>query len=153
MHGDYVPDTPKASTRSDSDAMPLHFPTDRSLISVTGDDAEHFLQNLLTCDVEKLPEGVARACALLTPQGKIMWDFLILRDDTGGYLIDIDTAYAADFVRRLTMYKLRSAVTIDEIMSANTGARPASGGREPSGRRTARSACAHSTRYFPSQTE
>lgn len=94
--------------------MPVHFPTGRSLISVTGEDATHFLQNLITCDVEKLPEGVARPGALLTPQGKIMFDFLVFRDGDGGFLIDIDDRLTADFLKRLTMYKLRAKVTISE---------------------------------------
>ena len=93
--------------------MPVHFPSGRSLISVSGEEATHFLQNLVTCDVEKLPEGIARPGALLTPQGKILFDFLILRDG-GGYLIDIDSRLAGDFLKRLTMYKLRAKVAISE---------------------------------------
>ncbi|QKV18460.1 YgfZ/GcvT domain-containing protein [Oricola thermophila] len=94
--------------------MPLHFPKGRSVISVTGEDAEHFLQNLVTCDVTTIPAGSARACALLAPQGKVMFDFLIMPDGDGGYLIDIDGRLAADFLRRLTMYKLRAKVEIAE---------------------------------------
>jgi len=93
--------------------MPVHFPSGRSLISVSGEEATHFLQNLITCDVEKLPEGVARPGALLTPQGKILFDFLIFRDGEG-FLIDIDSRLAGDFLKRLTMYKLRAKVTISE---------------------------------------
>ncbi|MAS04288.1 MAG: folate-binding protein YgfZ [Ahrensia sp.] len=93
--------------------MPVHFPSGRSLISVSAEEATHFLQNLITCDVEKLPEGIARPGALLTPQGKILFDFLIVRDGDG-YLIDIDSRFAGDFLKRLTMYKLRAKVTISE---------------------------------------
>ena len=98
--------------------MPFYYPTDRSVFSISGEDAEHFLQNLVTCNIESLPEGVARAGALLTPQGKIMWDFLVLRDDAGGYLIDLRSDLADDFVRRLTMYKLRAKVEIAESTKA-----------------------------------
>jgi len=94
--------------------MPVHFPIDRSVISVTGEEAEHFLQNLVTCDVVSIPAGTARACALLTPQGKVMFDFLIMPDGDGGYLIDVDAGLAGDFLRRLTMYKLRAKVEIAE---------------------------------------
>ena len=94
--------------------MPVHFPSGRSTISVSGEEAEHFLQNLVTCDIEAIPEGVARACALLTPQGKVMFDFLVMPDGAGGYLIDIDSKLAGDFSRRLTMYKLRAKVEIAE---------------------------------------
>ena len=93
--------------------MPVHFPSGRSLISVSGEEATHFLQNLITCDVEQLPEGTARPGALLTPQGKILFDFLIFRDGDG-FLVDIDSRLAADFLKRLTMYKLRAKVAISE---------------------------------------
>jgi hypothetical protein len=82
---------PKASARSESGVMPVHFPKGRSVISVTGEEAEHFLQNLVTCDVAAIPADTARPCALLTPQGKVMFDFLVMPDGSGGYLIDIDT--------------------------------------------------------------
>ncbi|MFZ2103389.1 MAG: folate-binding protein YgfZ [Oricola sp.] len=94
--------------------MAFHFPTGRSVVAVTGEDSEHFLQNLLTCNVETLPDGVARAGALLTPQGKVMFDFLIFRDGSGGYRIDIGAGAVEDFLRRLTMYKLRAKVEIAE---------------------------------------
>lgn len=94
--------------------MPVHFPKNRSVISVTGEEAEHFLQNLVTCDLTAIPADTARACALLTPQGKVMFDFLVMADGPEGYLIDIDTALARDFLRRLTMYKLRAKVEITE---------------------------------------
>jgi folate-binding protein YgfZ len=94
--------------------MPFHFPSGRSLISVTGEDAEHFLQNLVTCDVTTIPDDTARAGALLTPQGKIMFDFLVFRDGAGGFLIDIAESFTGDFARRLTMYKLRAKVEIAE---------------------------------------
>jgi len=94
--------------------MPVHFPEGRSVLSVTGEDAEHFLQNLITCDIPSIPADTARPGALLTPQGKVMFDFLVTKDGAGGYLIDIDGDLAGDFQRRLTMYKLRSKVEIAE---------------------------------------
>jgi tRNA-modifying protein YgfZ len=94
--------------------MPVHYPSGRSVVTISGGDAEHFLQNLVTCDVESLEPGVARAGALLTPQGKIMFDFLIFRDAAAGFMIDIRSELAADFIRRLTMYKLRANVDFAE---------------------------------------
>ena len=83
---------------------------DRALILVTGEDAEHFLQNILTIDLLTLADEV-RPGALLTPQGKILFDFLVSRTP-GGFRLDCRSDAAGDFVRRLTLYKLRAKVTI-----------------------------------------
>lgn len=91
--------------------MPAAFLPDRALIRVSGPEAEHFLQNLVTTDVAALPVGEARPGALLTPQGKILFDFLISRDGDG-FLLESAAGQQADLVKRLTMYKLRAAVTI-----------------------------------------
>jgi folate-binding protein YgfZ len=88
---------------------------DRGVLRVAGDDATSFLQGLLTNDVEKVAVGEARYAALLTPQGKILFDFLVLRiaAETGAaYLIDCPAAQAADLAKRLGFYRLRAKVTI-----------------------------------------
>lgn len=92
--------------------MPSALLSDRTLISVTGAEAEHFLQNILTTDLDALAEGEARPGALLTPQGKILFDFLISRDGSGGFRLDCRTEVADDFLRRLMLYKLRAKVEI-----------------------------------------
>lgn len=94
--------------------MPSAFLSDRALLSVTGNDAQDFLHNLITTDIAGLPEGDARPGALLTPQGKILFDFMIWRIE-GGFAIEIDNAQREAFARRLTMYKLRAAVDIAMI--------------------------------------
>ncbi|MCA2379693.1 YgfZ/GcvT domain-containing protein [Agrobacterium sp. 22-211-1] len=91
--------------------MPSAFLADRRLIRVSGTGAEEFLNNLITADVENLGEGEARASALLTPQGKILFDFLIARDGTD-YLIETGAAEQDALLRRLTMYKLRAPVDL-----------------------------------------
>ncbi|MCZ4075533.1 CAF17-like 4Fe-4S cluster assembly/insertion protein YgfZ [Agrobacterium sp. LMR679] len=91
--------------------MPSALLADRRLIRVSGTGAEEFLNNLITADVENLPEGEARAAALLTPQGKILFDFLIWRDG-GDYLIETGAAEQDALLRRLTMYKLRAPVDL-----------------------------------------
>ncbi len=91
--------------------MSSAFLADRRLIRVSGTGAEEFLNNLITTDVENLPEGEARASALLTPQGKILFDFLIWRDG-GGYLVETGAAEQDALLRRLTMYKLRAPVDL-----------------------------------------
>jgi len=84
---------------------------ERALIRIGGSDAEAFLHSLITTDVEGLPEGEARPGALLTPQGKILFDFLIWRD-AGGFLLETDAAQRDGLLKRLAMYKLRAAVEI-----------------------------------------
>lgn len=84
----------------------------RTIVSVSGPDAEHLLQNILTTDLDKLAAGVAKPGALLTPQGKILFDFLISRSGADGFLLDCRADVADDFVRRLMLYKLRAKVEI-----------------------------------------
>jgi folate-binding protein YgfZ len=93
---------------------------DRGVISVSGADAAGFLQGLLTNDVERLKPGGARYAALLTPQGKILFDMIVVRAEGDGpsYLIDCAAAQAADLVKRLGFYRLRAKVAIaDESAS------------------------------------
>ncbi|MCM2474020.1 folate-binding protein YgfZ [Rhizobium sp. CG5] len=91
--------------------MPSAFLPDRALIRVTGADAEHFLQNLVTTDLSAVGRHEAWPGALLTPQGKILFDFLIWRDDAA-FLIETVEAVQEALIRRLTLYKLRAAVEI-----------------------------------------
>lgn len=92
--------------------MPVaHLPA-RALVSVSGLDAEHFLQNLITTDLAALDRAMLKPGALLTPQGKILFDFLISRSD-GGFRLDCRADIAEDLVKRLTIYKLRSKVVIE----------------------------------------
>ncbi|QFY59589.1 folate-binding protein YgfZ [Rhizobium grahamii] len=91
--------------------MPAVFLKDRALIRVSGADAESFLQNLITTDVVSLAADEARPGALLTPQGKILFDFMIMREDAG-FLIETDESQRDALQKRLSMYKLRAAVDI-----------------------------------------
>ncbi|AJY48230.1 YgfZ/GcvT domain-containing protein [Martelella endophytica] len=84
---------------------------DRKFITLSGAEAEHFLQNLVTTDIAKIAAGESWPGALLTPQGKIQFDFLIARDGDG-FLIETHAEDAAGLVQRLTLYKLRAKVQI-----------------------------------------
>ena len=99
--------------------------TDRTLIRLTGTDARDFLQGLVTNDITKAAQGLVYA-ALLTPQGKFVADFFV--HDTGdSLLIDVATSHAPTLAGRLTMYRLRADVQIDEsplIVSRGTGTPP-----------------------------
>ncbi|WP_159952263.1 folate-binding protein YgfZ [Rhizobium sp. 18065] len=92
--------------------MPSAFLPDRAFIRISGPDAEPFLQNLITTDLGALQPGVALPGALLTPQGKILFDFLIWRD-ADDLVIDSRADQLEALIRRLSMYKLRAPVTIE----------------------------------------
>ena len=88
---------------------------DRGVIRVSGEDASKFLQGLLTNDVERLEAGEARYAALLSPQGKILFDMLVVRipaENGAAYLIDCAAAQSADLAKRLSFYKLRAKVAV-----------------------------------------
>ncbi|RVD50014.1 folate-binding protein YgfZ, partial [Mesorhizobium sp. M7A.F.Ca.ET.027.03.2.1] len=92
--------------------MPFAQLKDRALVSVSGPDAEHFLQNILTTDLDILAPGEAKPGALLTPQGKILFDFLISRTGENAFRLECRADISDDFIRRLTLYKLRAKVEI-----------------------------------------
>ena len=88
---------------------------DRGVVRVSGEDAASFLQGLLTNDVEKLAAGEACYAGLLTPQGKILFDMIVVcvpAGATGAFLLDCAAAQAADLVKRLGFYRLRAKVAI-----------------------------------------
>ena len=91
--------------------MPIALLPDRAVIAVSGPEALPFLQGILTCNVETLPEGEARLGALLTPQGKIQFDFLVSRSDDG-FRLDVAAERVADLVKRLGLYRLRAKVSV-----------------------------------------
>jgi tRNA-modifying protein YgfZ len=92
-------------------------PLDRGVVSVTGADAVPFLDNLATNALDDLPVGAARFAALLTPQGKIIYEFFALRT-ADGFLLDTPRDTLPDFVKRLTLYKLRAKVNIRDESEA-----------------------------------
>ena len=91
--------------------------TDRALIRVAGDDVRGFLQGLVTQDVISLDASAPRWAGLLTPQGKALFDFLLWADGDA-VLIDCEAAEAESLVRRLSLYRLRRAITIEAIAGA-----------------------------------
>ena len=92
--------------------MPIAHLEDRAVIAITGAQARPFLQGLITNDVEQLDSGKGLYAALLTPQGKILFDFFLVEGD-GAILIDCWAASRDALVKRLTLYKLRSKVAIE----------------------------------------
>jgi hypothetical protein len=84
---------------------------DRGVVHVTGRDSEKLLQGLVTNDLEGLPDGEARHAGLLSPQGKILFDFFVVRRGAD-YLLDVAGSRAGELVKRLMMYKLRADAAI-----------------------------------------
>ncbi len=105
--------------------MPACLLEDRGIIRVAGEDARSFLQGVITCNMDTVAPGKAGYGALLTPQGKIIVDFLVV--ETGeamepfqavappGFLLDCPRHLTEPLVKRLSMYKLRARVTIEAL--------------------------------------
>ena len=88
----------------------------RGLISITGDDAKEYLQNIITNDINKVSEINSIFAALLSPQGKYLFDFFVIKDSEG-YLIDCDGKSVKELVVNLSKYKIRSKVEIKDLSS------------------------------------
>jgi len=98
--------------------MKAAFLSDRGVVKVSGSDARDFLNGLLTTDVTLLRPGLGRFGALLTPQGKIITDFLITEAPSGhggGFLIDCPRALAQALADKLGFYRLRAKVGIENL--------------------------------------
>lgn len=98
----------------------------RTLLRISGPDARPFLQGLITNDVEKLDQAGIIYAALLTPQGKYLADFFLVKDgDT--ILLDVASDLAEGLTKRLNMYRLRANVVIETTdlqLSRGTGPAP-----------------------------
>ena len=91
---------------------------DRGVVKVAGEDVSRFLNGLLTADVTKVAPGAPRYAALLTPQGKIIVDCIVVETpakDGGGFFLDCPRARASALVDRLNFYKLRAKLLIEDI--------------------------------------
>ncbi|MGA7808018.1 YgfZ/GcvT domain-containing protein [Bradyrhizobium sp.] len=98
--------------------MKAAFLPDRGVVKVSDEDARKFLNGLITTDLAKLEPGLGRFGALLTPQGKIIADFLITEVPSGhggGFLLDCPRAVAQALAERLGMYKMRAKVGIENL--------------------------------------
>lgn len=87
--------------------------SDRGVLRVSGAEAHKLLQGVLTNDVDKTRDGASIHAGLLNPQGKILFDFFVVRTD-GGFLIEVARSQASELQKRLGFYRLRSQVEISE---------------------------------------
>ena len=88
----------------------------RGLISVTGEDAKEYLQNIITNDINKVSSKKSVFAALLTPQGKYLNEFFIIQNNKG-YLLDCSENSTNELIKDLSKYKLRSKVKIEDFSS------------------------------------
>jgi tRNA-modifying protein YgfZ len=86
---------------------------DRGILAVSGPDRRPFLQGLVSNDVDKVSPTASRYAALLTAQGKYLHDFMIVEAGESIWL-DAEAARLGDLKRRLSMYRLRARVSLDE---------------------------------------
>ena len=84
---------------------------DRAILYLNGEDIKEFLQNLISNDINKVSEANTCFTSLLSPQGKFLYEFIIIKHKSG-YLIDCEKSQADGLFRQLSIYKLRSKVEI-----------------------------------------
>ena len=84
---------------------------DRSIFYINGLDAKDFLQNLITNDINKVTENLSCFASLLTPQGKFLYEFIIVKHKSG-YFIDCEKNQSEEIFNQLNLYKIRSKVEI-----------------------------------------
>ena len=108
--------------------MPTAVLDDRAVLRIAGDEARGFLQGILTCNMDRISPTQAGFGALLSPQGKILFDFLVV-EEGDGFWLDTAASQAESLVKRLTMYRLRAPITIAlsplAVMAAWDGAQMA----------------------------
>lgn len=83
----------------------------RGVLEIQGEDRATFLQGLITNDINLVTPEHAIYTAMLSPQGRFLYDFFIIERD-GAYRLDVDAGRLADLVKKLSLYKLRSRVTL-----------------------------------------
>jgi folate-binding protein YgfZ len=84
---------------------------DRGILYINGTDAKEFLQNMISNDIDKVNENNSCFASLLTPQGKFLFAFIVVKHKSG-YFIDCEKSQTEDLFKKLSIYKLRSKVEI-----------------------------------------
>ena len=107
------PDLAYASQKHIASLMTIVRLDDRAVLRIAGAEARSFLQGLLTNDLGALSPAVPLYAGLLSPQGKALFDVMLFAGDEGSVLVDVAADRAAALAKRLSMYRLRKAVTIE----------------------------------------
>jgi len=84
---------------------------ERGILFISGDDAESFLQNLVSNNIKKVNENVSCFASLLTPQGKYLYEFIIVKHKKG-YFIECEKKIIEELYKKFELYKLRSRIEI-----------------------------------------
>ena len=84
---------------------------DRGILYISGEDTKEFLQNLVSNDINKVTDSNSCFSSLLTPQGKFLYDFIIIKHKSG-YFIDCEKSQTEALFKQLNIYKLRSSIEI-----------------------------------------
>ena len=98
--------------------MPTTVLDDRGVVRVSGEDARDFLQRVVTMNMMAVAPDSAGFGALLTPQGKILADFIVLEQD-GVFWLDCPLAHAGDLAKRLSMYRLRAKANVEDVSATH----------------------------------
>ena len=84
---------------------------DRAVLYINGPDTKDFLQNLISNDINKVSDNSSCFSSLLTPQGKFLYEFIIVKHKLG-YFIDCEKSQSEEILKQLNLYKIRSNVEI-----------------------------------------
>lgn len=84
---------------------------DRAILYINGSDARDFLQNLVSNDINKVTDNLSCFASLLTPQGKFLFEFIVVKHKSG-YFLDCEKSQSEEIFKQLSLYKLRSKVEI-----------------------------------------
>jgi len=87
---------------------------DRALIYISGEDSKEFLQNLISNDIKKVNERNSIFSSLFTPQGKFLYEFIIIKYQSG-FFIDCEKSQQESLLNQLSIYKLRSKIQIQNL--------------------------------------
>ena len=89
----------------------VHILKDRAIIYINGIDAKDFLQNLISNDINKVTDNSSCFASLLSPQGKFLFEFIIVKHKSG-FFIDCEKTQSDEIFKQLNLYKIRSKVEI-----------------------------------------
>ena len=92
---------------------------DRGFIQVKGTEAKDFLQNIVTNDIEKVTDKLTIFSSILTPQGKYLFDFCIIKLKDS-YLLECEKKSTSEIIKLLSFYKLRSKIDLVDLQIPNT---------------------------------
>jgi len=92
---------------------------DRGFVQISGDDAKDFLQNIVTNDIEKVSDNLTIFSSILTPQGKYLYEFFVLKMKDG-YLLECEKDSTLEIIKIFTFYKLRSKIKITDASEQYT---------------------------------